>query len=1089
MSFTNPEINPSSNAPLLTLGLIDSVTDQIVMGYEDLGSNQTININDLNLTNYNIAAFINSNHMNSNAVTSVKFESSLGNRTENVAPYALFGDVQGDYFGQPLAEGDYSFMATAYSGKNARGDVLGVVTVGYTVINSTTEPPLDFPSISISDASADENAKLATFTISLSETSNVPITVDYATADGTAIAGSDYARTSGTLTFAIGETSKTLSVALTDDTQFEEDEKFTLNLSNPSGGAIFANNTATGMIIENDLPPASVLDFSLPEDKIMEQKMLLRIVPDGSETHRAVKNGSWFDHSTWANGIIPTEGARVHIPAHLTVEYDGQSDVPLWTIRVDGNLNFSRTKESKLVVDTLAVMYSGQLNMGSQDQAINNNVKAEIVFADDQRSLDDPMAMGLGLVSIGEVNIHGQEKRSYLKVAKDPLKGDTSLNLAEVPVGWKVGDRIVLTGTKYNPDWSNDRSKSEDETLIITGINGQSITVDKPLQFDHDTPRADLKAYVANLSRNVILRSEETEDIAKRGHVMLMHNDNVDIRFAHFQELGRTDKSRLIDNNSDNVNGRYALHLHRQGVALDNNPAIVVGNSLEGSPGWGYVHHSSYAVMDHNVAYDVFGGAFIAESGDETGRWEHNIAIKGTGVGGREGNPKSAAGSLSAANNGTGFYFQGRLVHNQNNIAASMPGFGFLYFHRGTGATVGRVDSSTIEEPLTARYKSGVSIDSPTIQGFVNNEAFATSKGLEVIKNHANQHHDSRTILDGFLAWDIQNGVRLDYTGHYTLNDFDLIAHETSSAKYWSSAGLTLRAKIVDIVVNDLYVDGFYKGITIAKNNENNMQFNDLPGNNLFIDYEAVNVNVRMETNGLINGHVTEINSSEIQSRMVSLELDPTSDLHIDNLWGNERITMGGTKTDSAGTFTYGILESHGDLRNIHNMDLGSLLQKGYYTLPNDQKAIIFPELISDRIFGNSFVQDLVVTIGDSIKTDKLPYLGQLNATDANEDGIWEVNSAPHAAFDAVKIEKNSPVTFRVLKNDSDIDGDKITLQDFTNVGNGTLKLVHRKTGTFVYTPNVNHDGYDYFNYTIADPNGSGRTRTGMVQLKIETMD
>jgi len=61
------------------------------------------------------------------------------------------------------------------------------------------------------------------------------VTVDYATADGTATAGDDYEEASGTLTFAEGETTKTIEVTVNGDTDIEDDETFTVNLSNVTG--------------------------------------------------------------------------------------------------------------------------------------------------------------------------------------------------------------------------------------------------------------------------------------------------------------------------------------------------------------------------------------------------------------------------------------------------------------------------------------------------------------------------------------------------------------------------------------------------------------------------------------------------------------------------------------------------------------------------------------------------------------------------------------------------------------------------------------------------------------------------------------
>ena len=87
--------------------------------------------------------------------------------------------------------------------------------------------------ISVSDATVlegDVGNTNAVFTITLSPTSTLPITVHYQTQDGTAIAGSDYVSQTGTLTFNPGETTKTVPIAVSGDTADESDETFTLNL-------------------------------------------------------------------------------------------------------------------------------------------------------------------------------------------------------------------------------------------------------------------------------------------------------------------------------------------------------------------------------------------------------------------------------------------------------------------------------------------------------------------------------------------------------------------------------------------------------------------------------------------------------------------------------------------------------------------------------------------------------------------------------------------------------------------------------------------------------------------------------------------
>jgi sugar lactone lactonase YvrE len=95
---------------------------------------------------------------------------------------------------------------------------------------------------------------MAAFTVSLSSPSAVPVTVSYTTANGdgagAATAGSDYTAASGTLTFAPGETTKTILVQTLPDEEFDPEETFTVNLSNPSTGATIADGLGVGTIYD-----------------------------------------------------------------------------------------------------------------------------------------------------------------------------------------------------------------------------------------------------------------------------------------------------------------------------------------------------------------------------------------------------------------------------------------------------------------------------------------------------------------------------------------------------------------------------------------------------------------------------------------------------------------------------------------------------------------------------------------------------------------------------------------------------------------------------------------------------------------------
>ncbi|HEY9761504.1 MAG TPA: Calx-beta domain-containing protein, partial [Trichocoleus sp.] len=175
------------------------------------------------------------------------------------------------------AGGSISF---GYRGTKAAGTVAQAPT-NYTLngmalsTGTTTSTPTVLPDLSISDATIAEGGlntngqASALFTVKLSQASTSPVTVGYATQNGTAIAGQDFTATQGTLTFAAGETSKTIAVPILNDTAVESTESFSVVLSNATQAKII-DTTGVGTITDNDavapvLPDLVISDATLTE--------------------------------------------------------------------------------------------------------------------------------------------------------------------------------------------------------------------------------------------------------------------------------------------------------------------------------------------------------------------------------------------------------------------------------------------------------------------------------------------------------------------------------------------------------------------------------------------------------------------------------------------------------------------------------------------------------------------------------------------------------------------------------------------------------------------------------------------------------
>ena len=131
---------------------------------------------------------------------------------------------------------------------NPTGATLSDATATGTITNDDLAPTL-----SIADVSAAEgnNGTILPFTVTLSRAYASPVTVGYATSNGTATAGSDYTAASGTITFAAGQVSQVINVGILGDTTVEQAETIIVTLSNPSG-ATLSRAVAAGTITDDD---------------------------------------------------------------------------------------------------------------------------------------------------------------------------------------------------------------------------------------------------------------------------------------------------------------------------------------------------------------------------------------------------------------------------------------------------------------------------------------------------------------------------------------------------------------------------------------------------------------------------------------------------------------------------------------------------------------------------------------------------------------------------------------------------------------------------------------------------------------------
>ena len=131
--------------------------------------------------------------------------------------------------------------------------------VAVDVSGDAPPPEEDLPRLSIADAATVTEGGEAVFTVRLSDTSSETVTVRYATVDDTAVAGSDYTRTTGTLRFDPNERTDTIRVPILQDSTAEPSESFTVELSNPNRATV-SDGTGAVTIEADPMPELRISD-------------------------------------------------------------------------------------------------------------------------------------------------------------------------------------------------------------------------------------------------------------------------------------------------------------------------------------------------------------------------------------------------------------------------------------------------------------------------------------------------------------------------------------------------------------------------------------------------------------------------------------------------------------------------------------------------------------------------------------------------------------------------------------------------------------------------------------------------------------
>ena len=359
------------------------------------------------------------------------------------------------------------------------------------------------PTISVADASAVESANEIVFPVTLSGASSRTITVSYRTTDGTAEAGDDYAAGDGHLSFAPGETARSVTIAVIDDALDEADETFLVHLGEAENATV-ADGEATGTITDEDQTPlitiadASVVESSgeigflvtldapsgrpisvvcrsadgtaIADDDYIEEIGVLRFEP--GETQKTISMevlDDAVDEDTEQFLLNLSEPTNVRLAAEVvsavgTIKDDDAAVTVAWLAR------FGRTVTQQ-VLEAVGERTHGGPALGSQVSLAGHRVSADalVVGGDEEQAESDVLSGRSGdyrIMSGGEF----LAASSFL-VATDPGTVDQAGGVTEeagAGVRWTVWGRGATTSF----DGLDEDGRLSIDGNVLTGLAG-----------------------------------------------------------------------------------------------------------------------------------------------------------------------------------------------------------------------------------------------------------------------------------------------------------------------------------------------------------------------------------------------------------------------------------------------------------------------------------------------------------------------------------------------------------------------------------------------------------------------------------------
>ncbi len=391
------------------------------------------------------------------AVAGEDYRATTGNVT--LQPGAVVATIAVDVFGDTLFEDNETFDVVIVDASGVAVD-----DAECTILNDDEEEPPDPLELAIGSAGVfegDAGTVDAVFNVTLSGEATFPVTVAYASQDGTATAASgDYGSVGGVLTFAPGETLKRVTVDVFGDTRVEPSETFFVDLSNPDGADII-DGRGEGTILNDDEEPPDPPALSIDDVSVVEGD-------DG------------IILATFRVDLSRTAGAA---DGTITVDYateDGTATVADGDYRAaSGSLSFTPGQTRReLAVEVLGDVrveadegFAVQLSNPDGATVADGRGEATILNDDQEpsriRLLDAPAVVeGAGTVAVSVERFAGTDRAARVTIAAvagTATAGEDFIVASRV-LDWAAGE----TGRKiFEVEILDDSLEEDDETILL----------------------------------------------------------------------------------------------------------------------------------------------------------------------------------------------------------------------------------------------------------------------------------------------------------------------------------------------------------------------------------------------------------------------------------------------------------------------------------------------------------------------------------------------------------------------------------------------------------------------------------------------